>query len=170
MPNSANDPLRVVSEQARGTLLRMLEECGIDTERFEGLADSELSLEELSNTMGKVWAFYGRACSIEEEWKKKHETLKLDREGVFARAYAEAAMAAGPKSTETAKKNWIVENWTELGEIDRQIIEIEYLMGMMKAARKALEFRCNMLQSVNKLKITEMEKIHFESRLNTEEI
>jgi len=160
------DPLAPVVEQSRRILRGMLEACGVDVDRFDAMADSDIGLGELSETMGKIWTMFARACSIEEEWQKKLEILEQDKEAVYARAYAEAILETGPKSTETAKKNWIVENFDEMGDINTEIIEIKYMKGQAKAARKALEIRCNMLQSMNKLKLTEMERMHI--HLNTQ--
>jgi len=153
------DPLEELSAQSRATLMGFLGQCGVDIMEFEGVSDGDVSIAGLNSIMGRIWTMHARACALEEEIKRKIELIKQEMESLFARAYSEASIAL-PKGTETAKKNWIRENKPGLRNLEDRIIASEYLNGMAKAARKALETRSSMLQSINKLKVSELDRLH----------
>jgi len=167
---SSDPSFRQASEAAKLTLHAVLRECGVDIDRFEGPADSELQIEDLQNLLGRAWTMLARASSLKEQWRKKLAEREEDYELQFANAYSKAGEELPPKATETAKKNWIIQNDSSVKERKGAVAEAKYLVGMCESAVKSLETRCHMLQSINKLRITEMERLSgvpFEDNTNS---
>jgi len=145
--------------QSMGVMLAILRHCGVDEEKFMANADSDIPIMELKKVMGSVWVMHARASALVKQYLKKIAEEKKALESVYASAYSEASVSM-PKATETAKKNWIIENFPNIVESERSINDFEYMVGMCDAARKALEIRSVMLQSVNKLTVSELEHLH----------
>lgn len=163
-PTTMDQAHAAVSAQAKSTMLGILAECGVDRGEFESVNDGELQIAELSKVMGRIWVTHARAAALEEEWRKALEARKHESEALFARSYFLAAETLGKGATETAKRNWIVENKSEVVAAEEKIREAEYMTSMVKAARRSIEIRVDMLQSLNKLKVSEMERLHVHLR------
>jgi hypothetical protein len=149
-----------VHSRADRMLLSILEDAGIPREHFEAISagGADVSLEELAGMMEGAWAVHARVAAREEEWATEVEDRKRTLEAEGARAYVEATGAL-PKGTETAKRNWIVSNCANVTALEGRVAEADYLRRMHKAARKSLEERCDLLQSINKLKVAEMSRL-----------
>jgi hypothetical protein len=154
------DPVSgAINERARAALLGIMRESGINPEELEQ-GDGELGPNELANLMGRVWAMHARAAAYEEQWRHELELRKRDGEAVYARAYFVAAERLGKGATETAKRNYIVENSPDVTGGEERVFEADYMTSMAKAARRSIEFRIDMLQSINKLKVSELDRLH----------
>jgi len=149
-----------VHSRADRMLLAILEDAGIPREHFEAVAvgGGDITLDELAGLMEGAWAVHARVAAREEEWAAEVDDRKRVLEAETARAYVEATGAL-PKGTETAKRNWIVSNCLNVTALEARVAEADYLNRMHKAARKSLEQRCDMLQSINKLKVAEMSRL-----------
>lgn len=144
-----------VQRRADEMLASILLDAGIPPEQFEAaLQGQELSVSELARMMGTAWAAHARVAARTEEWVRESESRERAYNVAYAREYFLAAKA-NPKATEAAKKNWIISNSSEIGELEAGVAEAQYLAAIHKASRKSLEVRCDMLQSVNKLKVAE---------------
>lgn len=154
-----NQEITTINARADRMLLSILEDAGISREHFEAVvAGRELSLVELAELMASAWAVHARVAAREEEWATEVESRKRTLEAAGARSYVEASSAL-PKGTETAKRNWIVSNCANVVTLEESVAEADYLARMHRAARKSLEQRCDMLQSINKLKVAEMSRL-----------
>lgn len=156
MPLEGQD--RVISEiqkRADEMLTSILLDAGIPPEQFEAaLSGQEIPVSELARMMGTAWAAHARVAARTEEWARESDSRERAYNVAYAREYFLAAKA-NPKATEAAKKNWVISNSTEIGELEANVAEAQYLAAIHKAARKSLEVRCDMLQSLNKLKVAE---------------
>jgi hypothetical protein len=164
MPDTVEPRTFTIAERARNTIFGILEESGVDPEILDERGDSELTLQELTNTMARVWVMYAKAAAFKEEWVRELEVRKQAKDALSARAYEEASVSLGPKSTETAKKNWIIQNKADVVAQQEQVMEAQYMVGQANVAANTLKMRCDMLQSINKTKVAELQNLHVHLR------
>ncbi len=155
------DPLHpAMSERSRAVLHALLADCGVDIESFDGSLDAGVSLADLKERMGVIAAMIGRASSMKAEWERELESREIEFDGAFADAYFEASEALGPRATEGAKKNWISTHSPSVVTLREKVADAKYMIAQCKTTVKVLEFRANMLQSINKTEIAELERMH----------
>jgi multidrug resistance efflux pump len=128
-----------------------------DLEVQEG--DVNIEIADLENRMGMAWASLARISAMEEEARHSCAVLRGQIEQENAMAYEQIA-ASMPKATETAKKNAILTQHGDIARAEERILELDHRTALLKGIRHALEIRVDMLQSINKLKVCEMDRIH----------
>ena len=157
---AGGDPIgAAINEKAKRMMIGILAGCGVDVTKFD-VQRLETDPAELNSLMSSVWAMYARAASVLNEWRRELEEREQTYEATYARAYFVACEMLPPKATEGAKKIWVLLEAPEVERAAAKVREVNYLVNMHKAARKALEIRCDMLQSINKLAIAEWDRVH----------
>lgn len=151
---------KTFSEQACGMIAEILTECGVDTARYLAHGDGGLDGQELRNAMGSVAIQHARAASMEKVLLRQQENVQESYDRLYATAYFNADSVLGPKATEAKKNNWVKLNAPEITEIQTDLAQTRFLTSMCGVARKSIEIRVNMLQSINKLNVSEMENLH----------